>query len=126
MVPSDGRDMFAVNRISAPHTLDTQTLRGRLGLNRRGACDFLDALVAPGMLDREDDLHRDTRQREPRTPGRGPVDVQPHGLAPDDGPQMPRSTRRSSVGSPRRDGTGTPGQAASTPSARASRTSLWR
>ena len=43
---------------------DTRTLRGRLGLNRRGACDFLDALVAPGMLDREDDLHRDTAETD--------------------------------------------------------------
>ena len=32
--------------------LPTETLVQRLGLNGRGACDFLDALVALGMLER--------------------------------------------------------------------------
>jgi hypothetical protein len=44
--------------------LDARTLRGRLGLNPRGAHDFFDALVALGMLDREDGLYRDTAETD--------------------------------------------------------------
>src|SRR5438874_1209625 len=44
--------------------LDAQTLRGRLGLNPRGAGDFFDALVALGMLERDDGLYRDTAETD--------------------------------------------------------------
>jgi len=40
--------------------LDAEALRGRLGLHPRSACDFFDALVAIGMLEREDGLYRNT------------------------------------------------------------------
>jgi hypothetical protein len=39
----------------ADGALDLESLRGRLGLDTRGARDFLDALVALGMLVRHDD-----------------------------------------------------------------------
>src|SRR3954452_2072150 len=35
--------------------LDLETLRSRVGMHPRGARDFLDALVALGMLDRQAD-----------------------------------------------------------------------
>ena len=37
-----------------------EALQRRLGLHPRAACDFLDALVALGMLEREDGLYRNT------------------------------------------------------------------
>ncbi|UWU18872.1 acetylserotonin O-methyltransferase [Rhizobium sullae] len=40
--------------------LDGEALQKRLGLHRRGARDFLDALVALGMLEREGDIYRNT------------------------------------------------------------------
>lgn len=40
--------------------LDAQALQQRLGLHPRSARDFLDALVALGMLDREDGRYRNT------------------------------------------------------------------
>ena len=39
---------------------DAETLRRRLGLHPRSARDFLDALVALGMLEREGDVYRNT------------------------------------------------------------------
>src|SRR5918995_259616 len=39
---------------------DAETLRRRLGLHPRGARDFLDALVALGMLEREGDVYRNS------------------------------------------------------------------
>ena len=39
---------------------DAETLRQRLGLHPRSAHDFLDALVALGMLERERDVYRNT------------------------------------------------------------------
>jgi 2-polyprenyl-3-methyl-5-hydroxy-6-metoxy-1,4-benzoquinol methylase len=40
--------------------LGLQDLAGRLGLHERGARDFLDALVALGMLEREGEIYRNT------------------------------------------------------------------
>jgi O-methyltransferase/methyltransferase family protein len=40
--------------------LDAEALRERLGLHPRSTLDFLDALVALGMLEREDGLYRNT------------------------------------------------------------------
>ena len=39
-------------------------LRARLGLHERGARDFLDALVALGMLEREDGVYRNTSETD--------------------------------------------------------------
>jgi hypothetical protein len=41
---------------------DAETLRLRLGLHPRSARDFLDALVALGMLEREGDIYRNTEE----------------------------------------------------------------
>jgi O-methyltransferase domain/Dimerisation domain len=43
---------------------DAETLRRRLGLHLRGARDFLDALVALGMLEREGDVYRNTPETD--------------------------------------------------------------
>ncbi len=43
---------------------DAETLRGRLGLHERSARDFFDALVALGMLERDDDLYRNTAETD--------------------------------------------------------------
>lgn len=42
--------------------LDAQGLAQRLGLHSRSARDFFDALVSLGMLEREDDLYRNTAE----------------------------------------------------------------
>jgi hypothetical protein len=44
----------------ADHPQDLETLRARLGLHRRSARDFLDALVALGFLHRTDGVYRNT------------------------------------------------------------------
>lgn len=44
----------------ATGALDAEALRERLGLHPRSARDFFDALVALGMLEREDGLYRNT------------------------------------------------------------------
>src|SRR5437899_12330437 len=44
----------------AKRPLDGETLRGRLGLHPRSARDFLDALVAPGMLVRDRERYANT------------------------------------------------------------------
>jgi hypothetical protein len=44
--------------------LDAPTLRERLGLHERGVRDFLDALVALGMLERDNDTYRNTPASE--------------------------------------------------------------
>lgn len=44
----------------ASHPEDLGALKARLGLHERGARDFLDALVALGMLEREDGIYRNT------------------------------------------------------------------
>src|SRR4051794_15574157 len=41
--------------------LDAEALRDRLGLHPRSALDFLDALVALGMLERDEGLYRNTQ-----------------------------------------------------------------
>ena len=41
---------------------DETELRSRLGLHERGSRDFLDALVALGMLEREDGIYANTRE----------------------------------------------------------------
>jgi hypothetical protein len=43
---------------------DLDTLSRRLGLHRRGARDFLDALVALHMLDRQDGVYRNTAESD--------------------------------------------------------------
>lgn len=48
----------------AKHPEDLATLQGRLGLHRRGARDFLDALVALGMLQREDGVYSNTLETD--------------------------------------------------------------
>jgi hypothetical protein len=48
----------------AKHPEDLQALQARLGLHERGAGDFLDALVALGMLERENGLYRNTRETD--------------------------------------------------------------
>jgi hypothetical protein len=44
--------------------VDAETLRGGLGLHKRSATDFLDALVALGMLEREDGRYSNTPATE--------------------------------------------------------------
>ncbi len=44
--------------------LDAQQLTARLGLHQRGARDFFDALVALGMLEREDGSYRNTPETD--------------------------------------------------------------
>jgi O-methyltransferase domain/Dimerisation domain len=44
--------------------MDAEGLRGRLGLHPRSALDFFDALVALGMLEREDGRYRNTPATE--------------------------------------------------------------
>ncbi|HVE66954.1 MAG TPA: methyltransferase dimerization domain-containing protein, partial [Solirubrobacteraceae bacterium] len=44
--------------------LDADALRERLGLHPRSARDFFDALVALGMLEREDGRYRNTRDTD--------------------------------------------------------------
>ena len=43
---------------------DVERLSERLGLHRRGACDFLDALVALGTLEREGEVYRNTPEAD--------------------------------------------------------------
>ena len=44
--------------------LGAEALRGRLNLHERGARDFFDALVALGMLERENGVYRNTQESE--------------------------------------------------------------
>jgi O-methyltransferase domain/Dimerisation domain len=46
--------------LAAAGPLDVEALRGRLGLHPRGARDFFDALVALGMLARDEEGYRNT------------------------------------------------------------------
>ena len=48
----------------APGPLPLDALRERLGLHQRGARDFLDTLVALGLLDRDDDGYRSTAEAD--------------------------------------------------------------
>lgn len=48
----------------AKHAEGLDALKHRLGLHERGARDFLDALVALGMLEREDGVYRNTAATE--------------------------------------------------------------
>jgi len=48
----------------AKHPEDLEALQRRLGLHGRSARDFLDALVALGMIEREDGLYRNTPATE--------------------------------------------------------------
>jgi hypothetical protein len=48
----------------AKHPEGLTTLTGRLGLNERGTRDFLDTLVALGLLEREDGEYRNTPETE--------------------------------------------------------------
>src|SRR5690242_20469596 len=51
-------DVFSDLAANGP--CDGETLRKRLGLHERSARDFLDALVALGMLEREDGVYANT------------------------------------------------------------------
>jgi SAM-dependent methyltransferase len=53
-----GLGLFSVLAEAGP--LDAETLRGRLELHERSAIDFFDALVALGMLEREDGHYSNT------------------------------------------------------------------
>ena len=44
--------------------MDAETLRRRVGVHARGARDFFDALVALGLLEREDGRYRNTAETE--------------------------------------------------------------
>lgn len=48
----------------ARHPEDLETLQGRMGLNPRGARDFLDALVALGFLERESGVYRNASEAD--------------------------------------------------------------
>lgn len=48
----------------ARHPEDLETLQGRMGLNPRGARDFLDALVALGFLERESGVYRNSSEAD--------------------------------------------------------------
>ena len=48
----------------ARQPLDAATLQARLGLHPRSACDFFDALVALGMLDRQNGLYTNTPETD--------------------------------------------------------------
>jgi precorrin-6B methylase 2 len=48
------------SELASAGPLDTDALRERLGLHERASTDFFDALVALGMLEREDGLYRNT------------------------------------------------------------------
>ncbi len=48
----------------ARHPEDLETLQGRMGLNPRGARDFLDALVALGFLERESGVYRNSPESD--------------------------------------------------------------
>lgn len=50
--------------ILGPAPMDADTLRARLGLNSRGTRDFLDALVALGMLERRNGLYGNTPETD--------------------------------------------------------------
>ena len=50
--------------ILATGPMDTETLRKRLGLHERSALDFFDALVALGMLERQDGLYSNTPETD--------------------------------------------------------------
>ena len=43
---------------------DLATLKSKLGLHERSACDFLDTLVALGMLERDDSVYRNSPETE--------------------------------------------------------------
>ena len=50
--------------VLAKEPMDASTLRGQLGLHERSALDFFDALVALGMLDRQDGLYFNTPETD--------------------------------------------------------------
>jgi cyclopropane fatty-acyl-phospholipid synthase-like methyltransferase len=52
------------SELAAAGTLDGETLRERVSLHPRGARDFFDALVALGMLEREEDRYTNTPATE--------------------------------------------------------------
>jgi hypothetical protein len=52
------------SELAASGPLDAETLRERLGLHRRSARDFFDALVALGMLERDGGTYRNTAATE--------------------------------------------------------------
>jgi SAM-dependent methyltransferase len=55
---------LGVFSVLAEGPLDLETLRQRLGLHTRSSSDFLDALVALGMLERDGDNYRNTPQTD--------------------------------------------------------------
>ncbi len=57
-------ELGVFSELAAAGALDGETLRGRLGLHRRSATDFFDALVALGMLERDDGRYDNTPAAE--------------------------------------------------------------
>ena len=57
-------ELGVFTELASSGPLDAEGLRERLGLHARSACDFLDALVALGMLEREDGAYRNTEATE--------------------------------------------------------------
>jgi hypothetical protein len=53
-------ELGVFSELAKTGALDGEALRERLGLHQRSATDFFDALVALGMLDREDDRYANT------------------------------------------------------------------
>src|SRR5213592_3882177 len=57
-------ELGVFTELAAHGPLDGETLRSRLGLHQRSARDFLDALVALGMLERENGTYANTPATE--------------------------------------------------------------
>ncbi|MGH4012718.1 MAG: methyltransferase [Pseudonocardiaceae bacterium] len=57
-------ELGVFSELASAGTLDGETLRERLGLHRRSATDFFDALVALGMLEREGGRYANTPETE--------------------------------------------------------------
>src|SRR5881396_1870863 len=57
-------ELGVFSELAGADGLDGETLRDRLGLHPRSATDFFDALVALGMLEREDGRYANTPATE--------------------------------------------------------------
>jgi hypothetical protein len=61
---SSARSEFGVFTQLAKEPLDAEALRRRLGLHPRSTRDFLDALVALGMLERSGEVYSNTEETD--------------------------------------------------------------
>src|SRR2546421_2327312 len=57
-------ELGVFSELAEAGALDAEALRERLGLHPRSAVDFFDALVALGMLEREDGRYASTPETE--------------------------------------------------------------